>query len=388
MPLSPREAQALADQAVAHLKGGDASSARAAFGRLAAEGVGDASIQLGLGYACEALGDLDGAIAAADAVLAREPRNVRALMLKGDSLDAQGAVTAATFYQAVLKCTQAPGQLAPELMPLAQRAQAQLQHYAERFESTLREHLARESARIGKLSPRFAQSLDLLVGRKQVYPPQPRLYHFPELPPIQFFERADFPWLDRVEAATDAIRAELLPLLREPASFAPYVQSDPARAALNRGGMLDNPEWSACFLWKNGRLVDEVAARCPRTLQALEGAPIVHVPGRSPSVLFSLLRPGARIPPHHGFVNTRLIVHLPLIVPPGCGFRVGNDTREWVEGKAWVFDDTIEHEAWNRSNETRVILLFETWRPELSESERTLVSTMLGSIEDGNDWET
>ena len=76
-----------------------------------------------------------------------------------------------------------------------------------------------------------------------------------------------------------------------------------------------------------------------------------------------------------------MICHLPLIVPPGCSLRVGSETREWVEGKAWVFDDSIEHEAWNRSDQTRVILLFEAWRPELSTKERDLVTAMFGAID-------
>jgi aspartyl/asparaginyl beta-hydroxylase (cupin superfamily) len=97
--------------------------------------------------------------------------------------------------------------------------------------------------------------------------------------------------------------------------------------------------------------------------------------------MFSLLRPGARIPPHTGEVNTRLICHLPLIVPAGCSLRVGNDTRALVEGKAWVFDDTMEHEAWNPSDQSRVILLFEIWRPELDEEERRLVSAMFEAID-------
>ena len=138
--------------------------------------------------------------------------------------------------------------------------------------------------------------------------------------------------------------------------------------------MTDNPDWSAFYLWKDGELVTENAARCPQTMKRLDDIPLARTKNRSPSVLFSLLRPGARIPPHSGLVNTRLICHLPLIVPQDCGFRVGNDTRTPIEGKAWVFDDTMEHEAWNRSDRTRVILLFEIWRPEFTEEERGLVA--------------
>ena len=83
----------------------------------------------------------------------------------------------------------------------------------------------------------------------------------------------------------------------------------------------------------------------------------------------------------NGFVNTRLICHLPLIVPASCGLRVGNETRTPIEGKAWLFDDTMEHEAWNDSDQTRVILLFEIWRPELTAEERRLVSAMFEAID-------
>lgn len=90
-----------------------------------------------------------------------------------------------------------------------------------------------------------------------------------------------------------------------------------------------------------------------------------------------MLRPGHRIEPHTGFLNCRLIGHLSLLTPPGCSFRVGNETRYWERGKAWVFNDTIEHEAFNPTGQTRVILLFEIWRPELSADEQRLISALL-----------
>jgi aspartyl/asparaginyl beta-hydroxylase (cupin superfamily) len=117
------------------------------------------------------------------------------------------------------------------------------------------------------------------------------------------------------------------------------------------------------------------------TLAALEAAPLARIKGRTPSILFSRLKPGARIAPHTGFLNTRLICHLPLVVPPGCYFRVGNDQRQWEKGKAWVFDDTIEHEAWNSSGEPRVVLIFDIWRPELSDEERGLVAALIEAVD-------
>jgi len=127
--------------------------------------------------------------------------------------------------------------------------------------------------------------------------------------------------------------------------------------------------------------VEANAALCPRTFAAISEIPLCRIDQRTPSVLFSLLRPGARIPPHHGFTNARLICHLPLIVPPQCALRVGNETRSWTEGEVVLFDDSIEHEAWNSSNEPRIVMIFDVWRPELSAEERDLVAAVLAAAD-------
>ena len=102
--------------------------------------------------------------------------------------------------------------------------------------------------------------------------------------------------------------------------------------------------------------------------------------GTGSPAFFSILDAGPRIPPHTGVTNTRLTVHLPLIVPPGCGFRVGSETREWVPGKAWVFDDTIEHEAWNLSDVPRGVLIFDIWNPFLTPVERDLIRAVTEAV--------
>lgn len=391
MALHDAEANALIQAGVLALRGGDFMTARQSFERLVADGRADGAVLLSLAHACGALGDTVAALAAVDAALAREPRNLRALMMKADHLASTGqGPAAAAYYQVVVKAAASAPQLPADLQQAVARARAQCERYAKEFEDHLQARLGEVAAAQGPASARFTQSMELLFGKKQVYMQQPRLYYFPELPQIQFYPRDSFGWMDRVEAATADIREELLAVLDEPSAFEPYVQGSPNRPSGGQGGMLNNPDWSAYYLWQNGAPVAEHAARCPRTMRALAEVPLARVPGRSPSVLFSLLRPGARIPPHHGFVNTRLICHLPLIVPPGCGFRVGNETREWVEGQAWAFDDTIEHEAWNTSDRTRVILLFEVWRPELSGTERALVSAMFEAIDQhrggGGEW--
>src|SRR5258706_13054694 len=113
-----------------------------------------------------------------------------------------------------------------------------------------------------------------------------------------------------------------------------------------------------------------------------EPLPLADIPGFAPAAFFSLLRPRTLIPPHTGVNNTRLVVHIPLVVPEGCWFRVGNEKREWRISEALVFDDSIEHEAWNGSDEPRYLLIFDIWNPFLSPAERELVGALLVGFEE------
>ena len=382
MLMSDAHAQQLAQKGIAALQRGDAGEARKCFKTIADAGLADASIYLALAIACRALRDTPAAIAAVDLALAADPQNIRALNFKADHLDANGDTRAASaYYGAVINIASQNEKLPVDLHRDVQHAQAMRDRYGQQFDNFLQSELVKRGLNDGASTRRFRQSLDLLAGRKARYVQEPRVYFFPELPQIQFFERADFPWLDHLEASTAVIRAELIAVMKEAAAFQPYVEARANRPRQAQGGMVNNPDWSAFYLWRDGAIVERNAARCPETMAALSRIPLTRVANRSPSVLFSLMRPGSHIPAHNGFVNTRLIGHLPLIVPPRCRFRVGNEEREWVEGKAWVFDDTIEHEAWNDSEETRVILLFEIWRPELTIEERGLVAAMFEAID-------
>ncbi|MFZ5668909.1 MAG: aspartyl/asparaginyl beta-hydroxylase domain-containing protein [Pseudomonadota bacterium] len=391
MSSQPLDLRDLARASMAALRAGDPARAAEGFQRIADLGGADASIWVALAMARRDLGEDAARIAAIDRALALDSRNMRARILKGDWFADQGdARAASSFYLSVVRAIPPETQLPADIVADVARARERSARYAADYEASLIENLKSRGFDPGRSSPRFGQAVDLLLGRRQVFFQQPRHFYFPELPQIQFYDRERFPWLDAVEAATPAIQAELAGVLRDHPVFTPYLQSQPDRPKDDAHVLLDNPDWGAFYLWREGAPVPENAARCPATLAALEDAPLDLIPGRAPSVLFSLLRPGAHIPPHHGFVNTRLICHLPLIVPEGCSFRVGNETRAWEVGKAWVFDDTIEHEAWNRSNETRVILLFEIWRPELSDEERALVTAMFEAIDaygDAPGWE-
>jgi aspartate beta-hydroxylase len=384
MPVEERDLTALKQAGLEALRRGDAAGARRQFDEIVAGGRADALVWLALAAACKALGDKGAALVAAEQVLTLEPRNLRALIMKADHLAEIGDIPAAVaFYRAALKTAPAAGKVPTELVKELQRVEALCAQYAQGFEVYLRDRLVEHGYDPARSSQRVVQSLDILHGKRDIFLQQPRHYYFPELPQIQFYDRAQFPWLDAIEAATGDIRAEAEAVLQDDRAFSPYVTRGNRERPRGEGlGMLDNPDWSAFFLWRDGTAVAENIARCPKTMKALDAAPLTRAKGRMPSVLYSLLRPGARIPPHTGVTNARLICHLPLIVPERCGLRVGNEAREWVEGRAWVFDDTIEHEAWNLSSQLRVILLFDIWRPEISEDERKLVAAMLEAIDD------
>jgi aspartate beta-hydroxylase len=321
-------------------------------------------------------------LAEADRALAVNPRDLRALIAKGDALVGLGDARAgASFYGSALRSAAEVTNLPPYLVAELRRVQAAIQDQSARFQSYLTDSLIRSGFNAATSSDRFAQSLDLMAGRKRLFQQEPRFYLLPGLPQIQFQPRETLPWMATVERAATDIRTELEALLAEPDLFRPYVEPRADRPNTDSKGMASNADWSALFLWKDGEEQPDMARRCPRTIEALAEVPLCRVPGRTPSILFSRLKAGARIPPHHGLINTRLICHLPLIAPPGSRFRVGNDVREWKECRGWAFDDTIEHEAANDSGQDRTILIFDVWKPEVTEEERALLSAMFQAID-------
>lgn len=233
---------------------------------------------------------------------------------------------------------------------------------------------------------RFDECLQILAGRARIYHAEPVQLHVPRLPAIPFFDRSCFPWLPRLEEATDLIRAELDALMGEGMpGFAPYIAYPPG-APLNQWAELNhNRDWSSFWLWRDGERQEEAIARCPKTAALLAELPMAEQPGFAPTALFSALAPHTRIPPHTGSTNARLLVHLPLVLPGPARFRVGNETRAWRRGEAWCFDDSIEHEAWNDADQTRVILIFDIWNPLLSQAERELISAMMTARRDWYD---
>ncbi len=345
-------------------------------------GAGGAAALGLLATACHRLGDTAAASAAADRAIALDPREIRAALVKADLLWAQEARREANlYYGAVVEiAAERPGDLTSDLVEGLTRARSIRERLAANMLNELQTELDRAGYSGGTSDPRFTHALDLLTGKRQLYTPQPRAFFYPDLPYWQFYPRSTFAWADAVEAATDAIAEELTALLTNDVGFAPYLNSNPNLPNQPDYPLIDSLDWSSCFLWKDGAETAN-AALCPRTMEALKDVPLCRITARSPQVMFSQLKAGAHIKPHNGFVNTRLTCHLPLIVPPNCRFRVGNDIRSWEKGKLWAFDDTIEHEAINQSDRTRVVLIFDIWRPELSAEERHLVATLLETLD-------
>ena len=377
------EARQLADRAVEAMRRGDPKAALQPLEALTATGRASGQVWLLLAQANNQLGNAEAEGRALDSAIEREPGNIRALLMKGDLLEKSGDSRAAhAFRQAALVHAQgAQAPLPAELSDKLSNAEKAMQRDAADYVTYLYERLENSGHKPDRISPRFAEALDVATGKKQVYFQQPTSFFYPRLPHIQFYERDAFDWAPEVESAAPAMLQELKDALEKDEGLRPYVEPEPNRPP-GTHALLDDPRWSAFDLIKEGEPVEPNASRCPQTLQALGNAPLCAIRGRGPMALFSVLRPGTHIPPHHGMFNTRLICHLPLIVPEGCRLRVGNETRGWRFGELLIFDDSIEHEAWNDSAETRVVLIFEVWRPELDEEERSALTALFEAIED------
>lgn len=344
---------------------------------------GEAFLWLSMATTARALGRGYDEAAALDRVLALDPRNLRALLHRGALHEDRGEPrAAAAVYRNALQSVPRGAALPAEMRTHLQHAQKLVDDNNSALEDFLDARLDAIRGRHGSASlRRFDSCLATLLQKQPVYRQRPTFMYFPELPPIEFYDRDLFPWLDRLEAATDDIRAEFLQVLAEDAgAIEPYVQGMAQNAVWR--DLNESRRWSVYYLWRAGEAQAENVARCPRTAEALEAWPKCDLPGSGPSAVFSILDAKTRIPPHTGVNNARLICHLPLVVPEDCWFRVGAQTRGWTEGEAFVFDDTIEHEAWNGADAPRAVLILDLWNPLVTPAERELVSALTAGVAD------
>ncbi|HET9398879.1 MAG TPA: aspartyl/asparaginyl beta-hydroxylase domain-containing protein [Sphingomicrobium sp.] len=365
----------LADRAAAT---GDLTAARRSLEQAVEQGPATLDLWTKLSAIRRAQGDLDGALAAIERALALSPLDFSALLARAMLLERMGDPRASEAYaNAVARLP--PDKDVPEAMRAAvNRAREKAALHQQSIEKRLLDAIP------GGLSDQQRRRLERFASntsrRTRHFHQEPTNFHYPDLPEIEFHDPGRFPGLAEIERASDAICAEYEALIKlKTAELVPYTQYPDHVPLAQWRELNNNPDWTAIHLLQNGQQVEANAQHCPKTLELLADLPQPKIPGAAPNAMFSLLAPRTRIPPHTGVANVRLVAHLPLIVPPGCGFRVGETFREWRVGEAFVFDDTIEHEAWNDSDELRVVLIFDLWAPDIDLAERSVVARLISA---------
>ena len=364
-------------QGMAALRAGDHAAAIAAFNEAVAADPAAGALVRNLAHALRSAGDDQGELAALERALDLDRTDFVAQLRKAQNLERTGReADALAAWSGALQLAQGIEQPAPGLEQELAAGRAFVAAMQERLGADADRAYAELEPALDETERRRVKAFyDHSLGRRRVYFNQCAGLYYPFLPADEYFDRRHFPWLEELEAATGDIRAELHALLAEgnPAII-PYVRLDEGTPENKWSQLSHNYDWSACFLYEYGVPNQPVLDRCPRTAAVLARLPLAQIPGKAPNAFFSMLKPHSVIPPHTGVTNTRAIIHLALDIPPGCGFRVGGETREWVEGKAFAFDDSIDHEAWNTSDQRRHILIIDTWNPHLSPCEQQAIT--------------
>jgi aspartyl/asparaginyl beta-hydroxylase (cupin superfamily) len=371
---------ALVDEAERAVATGDLRRAVTLLSEAAESRPEDAELWMKVAALHRATGSPQAALDAVHRALAVSPLDFTMLLMKASLLQRLGHPEAGQAWGHAL--AQKPQrELPPQIASVVAEGEKQHAAWVDAREARLKAAMASaEQSADEEERRRIERFRNNVLSRTKAFHSTPTHFHFPELSQREFHPRRLFPWLGELEAATDAIAEELKAILdAERAELVPYIQYDEHLPLAQWKPLNRNPDWTAIHLWQNGELIEANARHCPNTLKLLEGLPQPQVRGSGPNAMFSLLAPGTAIPPHVGVSNARLVCHLPLVVPEGCWFRVGAETRYWKRGEAFVFDDTIEHEALNPSSELRVVFIFDIWHPDLSASERDAVAALIGS---------
>ena len=341
-----------------------------------------------LGRVHDAAGDVDKAVAAHRAALDLAPAMFIVRLHYATALERSGATEqAALNYLRATRDAQAQGRwtsadtTAPALRPMVEHAVRMVRATTREIYARLLEPL-RQRYGVDSLQ-RVEHALRIYFNEEAPVYPDPRqrptFLFFPGLPPAPYLDRSLFAWLASLEAQTDAIRQELLELLRSDAGRE-RVFNDEVIEQQNLRGLAAPPTWNGYYFYRHGVRREDNCESCPVTAHALDLLPLSHVREHGPEVLFSVFTAGTHLLPHRGVTNTRLVGHLPLLVPSDCALNVGGEIHEWREGRAVVFDDTYEHEAWNRSDRTRVVLIFDIWNPYLTEAERSAIAELVPAM--------
>lgn len=336
------------------------------------------------------------ALDAFDRALGLEPVHFAARLHRGAALEQLGRVDDATAaYFGAVVAAQSHGKwrndvtTPPGLRPAVRHAIEFIDAHRKRILMVLLQPL-RDKYGAASLT-RVEQGLAIYLGERPPDYPDKRqfckFFYMPGLTATPFYPRELFPWHAELEKHTDTIREELRGVLNEPIGVEPFLGTNDNTLLKEQNllaGTRGEAQWNSFFFHRHGEVFEQNAGRCPRTTAILESLPLVHIRGHAPEVLFSILTPGSHILKHHGVTNSRLVTHLPLIIPEDCAISVGGVDHVWQEGRCVTFDDTFEHEAWNRSHNVRAVMILDSWHPDLTEAEREAIALLVGGIGDFN----
>lgn len=237
------------------------------------------------------------------------------------------------------------------------------------LDNTMKEIRNRYSA---KDLERVEQSILILKGADKPVDADPRqvatMLYFPGIAAKPWHDPNDFKWVPAMEASFAKIKSELLGLLENDAVFNPY--QHPYTKEIGWKG------WNTYSLYRINKWDEEHCKLCPETVKAINNAP--H---GLRECMFTKLQPHSHISPHSGGSNAVLTCHLGLIIPNGCEIRVDTETRGWTEGKCLIFDDSYMHEVWHRGEETRMVLLWDIWHPDLTEIEKKVLEHIFPTLD-------
>ncbi len=326
------------------------------------------------------LGDEAGEGVAIERALSADPYFVPAILAKAQRLQRSGGnrASAAFYFRTAVRIAGPEGQWSEMLRQQLFEARDVAQSHSHEAQAHLAGAIAPLMSSLSRdQSERWREATSIMAGLSEPYRQHANQLYVPRLPAIPFYGREMFPWTEELEARTDLIREEMRAVLaHHSADFAPYIDLKPGQPVDQWRALNHSAKWSHYGLWRNGQPDEVHLARCPETRRSLEALDMAAIDGLCPNAMFSALAPRTEIPPHTGETNVRLVVHLPLIVPENCSYRVGFEHRRWTEGEVLVFDDTIEHTARNDSDQLRVVLIFDVWNPLLTPEEREVVRTL------------
>lgn len=385
----PDEPEALNAVAVGALRGGKPARAIELFRRRLAAAPEDAVALHYLAQAQLAQGDRAAARSSWSHLLSRMPDQFVSRLMLAQILEADGDPDAALphYYRAIADA-QSQGRwmsrdsIARPLQPAVQHAMQVVNKGRRRLYDTLLEPLRVQFGRMAL--KRVDQCLAIYLGEQRAQPADPRqqptFLFFPGLPTSPYLDTRLVPELEAIAALTPSILDELGAVMGSVSGREAVFHTEALAKANLAGTRGDAPAWDGYYFYRHGVSRDDNRAACPRTAAAIDRLPLSRVAEHGPEVLFSVLSPGTHLLPHRGVTNTRLVGHLPLIVPPDCALRVADVEHAWVPGVPVLFDDTYLHEAWNRSDRTRVVLIFDLWNPHLDPAERLAVASLVEAI--------